>query len=166
MNQRLGPKPKMNRMRFRSGRRSAGNATEQHFQSHPGSSGSQLAPIDFGSEGRRGMTKFDERAAANMDVALEEAFAGVPHGGDHESRKYVAKKLIQSAGKGNLTLEGLRTVARDAFEQLSSRRLARPLRQHAISQRPGYETEFDVKPARNRTILSVNEGHLRSRGDL
>jgi hypothetical protein len=105
------------------------------------------------------MTKFDERAAANMDVALEEAFAGVLHGGDHESRKYVAKKLIQSAGKGIVTLEGLRAVARDAFEQLSTRRSARHSRQC-------YETEFDVNPARNRTILSVNEGPLRSQDDL
>ena len=104
------------------------------------------------------MTKFDERTAAKMDVALEEAFAGVLHGGDHESRKYVAKKLIQSAGKGNLTLEGLRTVARDAFEQLSTRRPARPLRQHAISQRPGYEAEFDVKPARSTSYTLTAEG--------
>jgi hypothetical protein len=73
------------------------------------------------------MTRIDERPAANMDVALEEAFAGLPHGGDHESRKHVAKKLIQSAAKGNLTLEGLRAVARDAFEQLSTRRPARLL---------------------------------------
>jgi hypothetical protein len=88
------------------------------------------------------MTKFDERTAANMDVALEEAFAGVLHGGSHESRKYVAKKLIQSAAKGNATLEGLRAVARDAFEQLPTRRSARHLGQHAISQRPGYETSM------------------------
>jgi hypothetical protein len=45
------------------------------------------------------MTGIDERATANMDVPLEEVFAGVPHGGDHESRKHVAKKLIQSAKK-------------------------------------------------------------------
>ena len=109
------------------------------------------------------MTKFDERAAANMDVALEEAFAGVLHGGDHESRKYVAKKLIQSAGKGNLTLEGLRAVAREAFEQLSNRRSARQLRQrYAASQPPDREVEFDVKPVRNRAVLPVNEGPLRS----
>lgn len=112
------------------------------------------------------MTKFDERAAANMEVALEEAFAGVLHGGSHESRKYVAKKLIQSAAKRNATLEVLRAVARDAFEQLPTRRSARHPRQHAISQPPGCETEFDVKPARNRTILSVTEGPLRPRDDL
>ena len=45
------------------------------------------------------MARVDERTTANMGVVLEEVFAGVPHGGDHESRKRVAKKLIQSAKK-------------------------------------------------------------------
>src|ERR1700749_2929946 len=70
------------------------------------------------------MTKFDERTVANMEVALDEAFAGMLHGGDHESRKHVARKLLQSAGKGNATLEALRAVAREAFEQLTTRRPA------------------------------------------
>ncbi len=70
------------------------------------------------------MTGVDERTTANMDVALEEVFAGVPHGGDHESRKHVAKKLIQSAKKGNVTLDGLRVVARGASQQLLTRRSA------------------------------------------
>ena len=70
------------------------------------------------------MVKVDERTTANMGVVLEEAFEGVPRGGDHESRKHVAKKLIQSAKKGNVTLEGLRAVAQDALHQLSTRRSA------------------------------------------
>jgi hypothetical protein len=70
------------------------------------------------------MTGIDERTTANMDVALEEVFAGVPHGGDHESRKHVAKKLIQSAKKGNVTLDGLRAAARDASQLLLTRRSA------------------------------------------
>ena len=70
------------------------------------------------------MTGIDERTTANMDVALEEVFAGVPHGGDHESRKHVARKLIQSAKKGNVTLDGLRAVARDASQLLLTRRSA------------------------------------------
>jgi hypothetical protein len=70
------------------------------------------------------MTGIDERTTANMDVALEEVFAGVPHGEAHESRKHVAKKLIQSAKKGNVTLDGLRAVARDASQQLLTRRSA------------------------------------------
>jgi hypothetical protein len=65
------------------------------------------------------MTKFSRRTSANVEVVLDEAFEGVPHGGDHESRKYVAEKLIQSARKGNVTLDGLRAVGRDAFRQLS-----------------------------------------------
>jgi hypothetical protein len=70
------------------------------------------------------MTGIDERTTANMDVALEEVFAGVPHGGDHESRKHVAKKLIQSAKRGNVTLDGLRAVARDASQHLLTRKSA------------------------------------------
>jgi hypothetical protein len=70
------------------------------------------------------MTGIDERTTANMDVALEEVFAGVPHGGDHESRKHVAKRLIQSAKKGNVTLDGLRAVARDASQQVLTRKSA------------------------------------------
>jgi hypothetical protein len=70
------------------------------------------------------MVRVDERTTANMGVALEEVFGDVPHGGDHESRKHVAKKLIQSAKKGNVTLDGLRAVARDALQQLPPRRSA------------------------------------------
>jgi hypothetical protein len=70
------------------------------------------------------MTKFSRRISANMEVVLDEVFVGVPHGGDHESRKYVAEKLIQSAGKGNVTLDGLRAVGRDAFRRLSIRKFA------------------------------------------
>jgi hypothetical protein len=70
------------------------------------------------------MTGIDERTTANMDVALEEVFAGMPHGGDHESRKHVARKLIQSAKKGNVTLDGLRAVARDASQHLLTRKSA------------------------------------------
>jgi hypothetical protein len=68
------------------------------------------------------MKGIDERTSATMDVALEEACRGLPHGGDHESRKYVAKKLMHSAKKGNVTLEGLRPVASRALSELASRK--------------------------------------------
>jgi hypothetical protein len=51
------------------------------------------------------MSKIDERTAANMDVVLEQICQGLPHGGDHESRKHIAQRLMQSAKKGNITLE-------------------------------------------------------------
>jgi hypothetical protein len=45
------------------------------------------------------MTKIDERTTANMDVVLEQVCRGLPHGGDHESRKHIAQRLMQSAKK-------------------------------------------------------------------
>ena len=89
----------------------------QEFQVH-------VCSIDAGSRGRCLMARIDERTTANMGVVLEEVFADAPHGGDHESRKQVAKKLIRSAKKGNTTLEGLRAVARDALQELSTRKSA------------------------------------------
>jgi hypothetical protein len=70
------------------------------------------------------MIKFDERTAANIDVVLEEVCKDLPNGGDHESRKHIAKKLMQSAKKGNVTLDGLRTVARRALSEISGRKSA------------------------------------------
>jgi hypothetical protein len=37
------------------------------------------------------MTGIDERTAANMRVVLEQVCRDLPHGGDHESRKHIAK---------------------------------------------------------------------------
>jgi hypothetical protein len=59
-----------------------------------------------------------------MDVVLEETCSGLPHGGDHESRKFVAKKLMQSVKKGSFTLEGLRSVAGRALLDLSKSKSA------------------------------------------
>jgi hypothetical protein len=70
------------------------------------------------------MTKIDERTAANMDVALEQICKDLAHGGDHETRKHIAQRLLQSAKKGNVTLEGLRIVASRALAELSSRKSA------------------------------------------
>lgn len=70
------------------------------------------------------MTKIDERITADMDAVLEEVCRVLPHGGDHETRKYIAKKLIQGAKKSNTTLDGLRNVARIALEELSHRKSA------------------------------------------
>jgi hypothetical protein len=70
------------------------------------------------------MTEIKQRTTANMDVVLEEACRSLPHGGDHESRKYVAQKLMETAEKGNVTLQELRPVAGRAFSELSRRKLA------------------------------------------
>ena len=112
------------------------------------------------------IAKIDERTAANMDVALDEAFAGVLHGGDHESRKYVAKKLIQSAGKGNVTLEGLRAVAREAFEQLSTRRSVRHLRQRDAISPPANRFRTGRPRAKTFSFLWNTSSAVRRRSAM
>jgi hypothetical protein len=70
------------------------------------------------------MVKIDRRTTLHLEVVLDDVFGCVPHGGDHESRKRVAIKLIQSAKKGNVALDGLRVVGREALQQLSIRNSA------------------------------------------
>ncbi len=70
------------------------------------------------------MVKVGVCTVAILEALLDEVFAGEPHGGDHESRKHVARRLLESAEERNATLDDLSTVGRDAFQQLSTRRLA------------------------------------------
>jgi hypothetical protein len=70
------------------------------------------------------MRKVDDRTAANMEVALEQACAILPHGGDHKTRKRVAKKLIYSAHRGSTRLGDLLDVARTALQEVTSRKSA------------------------------------------
>ncbi len=70
------------------------------------------------------MSKAEQRIQANMDVVLEEVCRVLPNGGDHETRKRIAKKLIQAAKKGDITLDGLRNTARAALQVLSPRKSA------------------------------------------
>jgi hypothetical protein len=63
------------------------------------------------------MKALDDRTKANLDVALEEACRPLPHGGDHELRRQIAEKLIESAIQGNKTLAGLNEVARGALAE-------------------------------------------------
>jgi len=68
------------------------------------------------------MQKFDERTAANLDVVLDTACRGLPNsGGDHETRKFIATKLMQAALRGKRTLGSLEGVARQALRKLRQR---------------------------------------------
>lgn len=66
--------------------------------------------------------RLDDRAMANVEVALDEVFRAHPHGGDHESRKHVARKLMQSARRGNTTLGVLTAVAKSALQEIQIRK--------------------------------------------
>ncbi|BBO02000.1 MULTISPECIES: hypothetical protein, partial [Bradyrhizobium] len=67
------------------------------------------------------MTQIDERTMANLDVVLEEICRSLPHGGDHELRKAIAQKLLDSALQGNRTLGELTDVARAALAEMTKR---------------------------------------------
>jgi hypothetical protein len=69
------------------------------------------------------MEKFDDRTTANLDVVLEGVCRELPkNGGDHESRKFIASKLIWAARRGERTLGALEAVARRALKKLSRSR--------------------------------------------
>jgi hypothetical protein len=70
------------------------------------------------------MTKIDQRTTAKMEAVLEEVCRGLPNGGNHESRKRIAKAILQAAKKGDVTLDAMRSVARAALEELSPRKSA------------------------------------------
>ncbi|OAF04916.1 hypothetical protein AYJ54_23140 [Bradyrhizobium centrolobii] len=67
------------------------------------------------------MTELTERTKANMDVVLEETCRQLPHGGDHDSRRFIAERLIDAAQSGHATLGELGIVARRALADLTSK---------------------------------------------
>jgi hypothetical protein len=65
--------------------------------------------------------EFDELTKANMDIVLDEICAELPHGGDHDSRKFIAEQLMQAARAGKTTLNELTYVGRRALVQFQNR---------------------------------------------
>jgi hypothetical protein len=70
------------------------------------------------------MAKLDDRTIANIEVSLEKACRRFPNGGDHESRKHIARKLLLSAKKGNTTLGELDVVAHRTLQKIAKQRSA------------------------------------------
>ena len=67
------------------------------------------------------MNEFEGRIQAILDAALDAAFSHVRHGGDHESRKLVAARLLDAAQSGMTTLDELTSVGRRALIDLKTR---------------------------------------------
>lgn len=65
--------------------------------------------------------EFDERLQANIEVVLDEICSELPHGGDHESRKFVAEQLMQAARGGKTSLSELTYAGRRALVHLQNR---------------------------------------------
>lgn len=67
------------------------------------------------------MNEFTGRLQTLLDVALDQAFTDVRHGGDHESRKLIAVQLAAAARSGKTSLDELLTVGRRAMIDLRNR---------------------------------------------
>ena len=67
------------------------------------------------------MSEFEGRMQTMLDAALDAAFSHVRHGGDHESRKLIAERLMEAARSGTTALEGLTSVGRRALIDLKNR---------------------------------------------
>jgi hypothetical protein len=76
------------------------------------------------SSGETRMDELDEQTRANMDVVLEKICREMPHGGDHDSRKFIAERLMHSAREGRISLADLNSVARRALLELVNRKSA------------------------------------------
>ena len=71
------------------------------------------------------MGNVDGRTQARMDLVLEEVCRPLSrYGGDHESRRHIAKQLIRAARVGIVDVEDLRAVADEALLDLTTRKSA------------------------------------------
>ncbi|UFW71294.1 hypothetical protein [Bradyrhizobium sp. WU425] len=66
------------------------------------------------------MSEFTGEVQANMGLVLDQVWAGLPNGGDHESRRYVAEQLIQAVRAGKTTLGELTSAGRRAVVYLKN----------------------------------------------
>ena len=65
--------------------------------------------------------RFNGRAIANMEVALERACLLLPTGSEkHRTRKLIANKIIECANRGDTTLSGLTEAGYAAVKQLTT----------------------------------------------
>jgi len=67
------------------------------------------------------MSVLSERTRTKLDVILEETCRKLPHGGDHASREFVARRLLDAAERGHVTRGELGIIARRALADLTTR---------------------------------------------
>ena len=59
--------------------------------------------------------KIGEGFKARLEFVLEQVFESLSHGGDHETRAFVAARLLKAAQAGIVRLDDLKRVAGDAL---------------------------------------------------
>lgn len=92
---------------------------------------------------------FDSRTLAAMDFALERACETLAVGGKHETRRYIARKILACARRGDTTLVGLTEAGRLAASEVGARAQA--------SQRPAGTQPCARPPASSRTDPATNQ---------
>jgi hypothetical protein len=56
---------------------------------------------------------------ARLEYVLEQVFESLSFGGDHESRAFVAERLLTAAQSGVVKLEDLKCIAHDALMEVA-----------------------------------------------
>ncbi|MDE1934330.1 hypothetical protein [Bradyrhizobium sp.] len=59
--------------------------------------------------------KIGDGFKARLEFVLEQVFANLSHGGDHETRAFVAQRLLKAAQAGIVRLDDLKRVAGEAL---------------------------------------------------
>jgi hypothetical protein len=72
------------------------------------------------------MSNFDRRTQTKLDLVLERSCRKLPHGGDHETRRYIAQHLIEAELSGKTQQADLYVVAQRALLELDNRKSANP----------------------------------------
>ncbi len=67
------------------------------------------------------MDEFDERTRSHIGMVLEEVCDRLPHGGGHETRKFVAERLIDAARFGKTCRDDLLPIALRALLEVTNR---------------------------------------------
>jgi hypothetical protein len=70
------------------------------------------------------MGNFDRRTQAKLDRILERSCRKLLHGGDHETRRYVAERLIEAELSGKTQQADFYGVAQRALLELDNRKSA------------------------------------------
>ena len=66
------------------------------------------------------MREIGEGYKARLELVLDQTCAGLPYGGDHRSRQYIAEQLIEAVQAGEASFEHLKQVAQRALVELAS----------------------------------------------
>ena len=68
------------------------------------------------------MHELNETLRARLDAVLDQTCGRLVNGGDHDTRKYIAEKLVEAVRRGTTHLEELTIIAHRALLDRSNRR--------------------------------------------